>query len=135
MHTRQEEPQDPTKNYDTRDLPIGGIVKGVTVFFLFTIIMGPTSCGVMSCLGGHVGKPYLGQEPLPMQDESAYSNRRIPGGDNPILQDNITAKADMHNLRLRENEILEKGGVNPTTKTMAIPIETAMSEEAALHGN
>lgn len=130
MHTSAEEPQDPTKNYDTRDLPMSGIIKGVAAFFIFTAIMAPLSCVALKVSGGNVGRPYLGHEPMPMGDTSAYDSRRMPAEPNPILQDNVTAKSDMHNLRKAENELLEHGGVNPTTKTQTIPIHEAIDREA-----
>lgn len=135
MHTREEEPQDPTKRYDTRDLPMGGVIKGVVGFFVFTIVMGPLGCASMSLFGGNVGKPYLGQEPLPLQDDQAYNSRRLPKEPNPILQDNFTAKADLHNLRKAENDVLDNNSINPTTKTRTIPIGEAIDQEAARHGN
>jgi hypothetical protein len=135
MHTSHEEPHDPTKNYETRDLPMKGIVRGVIIFFAFTLAAAPAAWLVMLGLGASPGKPYFGQEPIPMQDATSYQSRRIPGGDNPLLQDNVTARADMHNLRKRENELLEQGGVNPTTKRQTIPIGEAMQMEAAQQGN
>lgn len=135
MHTREEEPQDPTKKYDTRDLPMGGVIKGVVAFFVFTIIMGPAGCLALKSVGGNVGAPYFGHEPIPVADEADFGSRKIPKEPNPLLQNNITAATDMHNLRRRENLILKNGGVNPTTKKQTIPIEKAIEEEAAVAGN
>lgn len=134
MHTREEEAQDPTKRYDTRDLPMKGVIRGVLWFFIGTLAMGPISCAAMWAVGGEVGKPYLGHEPLPLQDSASYKSRRLPGEPNPLLQDNVTAKADIHNLRKAENELLERGGINPTTQTRAIPVAQALEEEANRQG-
>lgn len=134
MHTREEEPQDPTKKYDTRDLPIGGVIKGVIAFFVFTILMGPASCLALKSVGGNVGTPYLGHEPNPVADESSFTARRIPQAPNPILQNNVTAKSDLHDMRREENMLLQNGGLNKTLKTQTIPLTQAIDEEASKAG-
>lgn len=134
MHTREEEPQDPTKRYDTRDLPMSGVIKGTVAFFIFTIVMGPASCLALKSVGGNVGRPYFGREPLPVADEGSFSSRRVPQAPNPILQTNVTAKTDLHNMRREENMLLQNGGLNKTLKTQAIPLSQAIDEEAEKAG-
>jgi hypothetical protein len=132
MHTREEPPQDPTKNYDTRDLEVKDIIKFVIGFFIFTAAMGPISCVALKGVGGNVGAPYVGHEPLPEADANAYDSRHLPGKPNPLLQDNVTAKADIHNLRKHEQDILDGKVPNPAYPN-SIAIDQAIDVEAAKH--
>ena len=65
---------------------------------------------------------------------TSYDARRVPAKPNPLLQNNVTASADLHNLRKEENELLEKGGFNATIKRQTIPLSVAIDEEAAQLG-
>ncbi|MEQ1821899.1 MAG: hypothetical protein ABL949_05285 [Fimbriimonadaceae bacterium] len=129
MHTKHPE-TDPTKNYDTTDLPIQGVLKGMGALAMMAIVAGPISYFVMVKLGGPGGKLHLSGTP----DRSHVSRAKMPDAPNPILQDNVTASADIRNLRLKETRKMAEGFDNPDTKEHTLPVSEAIEMEAAKKG-
>lgn len=113
MH-KHHGPPDTSKGYEQTDLSITDITKGVIGFFVFTAI-----CGIVVFVGMYMAG--LAKEPPPQ------AFRPIPKDPYPLLQNEATARVDMHNLRYRENQQLESAGASETVKGgQRIPIDSAI---------
>ncbi|MEQ1933000.1 MAG: hypothetical protein ABL962_03855 [Fimbriimonadaceae bacterium] len=129
MHTETQK-TDPTKNYDTTDLPLIGVLKGLGALAAMAIIAGPVSYWVMIQMDGPGGHLQFSGRP----DASHIAPAKLPAKPNPILQDNVTATADIRNLRLKESRRMAEGFDNPETKERTLPVNEALELEASKHG-
>lgn len=124
MHTKApKDPPNPNFRWEVRDLNVRTLALSVTVLYVLVVVCAALSVWIMSLMGGHV----LSDGP------SHQENRRIPKEPYPVLQDNFTASVDMHNLRRKENAVLNSEGVTPDGKRH-IPIDQAIDMEAQSKG-
>ncbi len=130
MHT-EHEVTDPTKNYDTTELPMKGVLQGLGALALMAILT-PVICYyfVMHPLDAPLGKIQFSGRP----DQSQIPQAKLPAAPNPILQNNITATSDIRNLRLKESRKMTEGFDNPDTKERTLPVSEALDLEAAANG-
>ena len=78
MHT--EHPvTDPTKAYDTTELPLGGILKGLGALAAMAILAGPVSYLVMIQMSGPGGSLQFSGRP----DQSHVPQAKLPAAPNP----------------------------------------------------
>ena len=121
MHNHDHEPPDTSLGFEQSDLSFTGIKWGVVGYFVFTFGIGGIVFLVMLWLGAPVKE---GQMPI----------RRLPPQPNPILQNNISARTDIWNLRTREDFLLNNvSWVNQKSGVVRIPIDEAL-EIAARRG-
>lgn len=122
MHTKKHvEPPDPNFAYETRDLDLGAIAKGVFYFYMLVVVSAPLALVSMKLFGGQVLNT----------DAEHYDLRRIPDKPNPLLQDNATSHVDMANFRRRENTLMQGKPIDLAGPRPPMPIDQAIDEEAA----
>jgi hypothetical protein len=126
MHTKQNVPPDPSAGYERSDLDVSGIGKGTLYFFIFALVCGGIAWGFM-----RFARP--GSTAPPPENPGART-RVVPDQPNPLLQNNITVKTDIWNLRTRENMRLNGRGTDPETGRGYIPIRDAIELEAVRRG-
>ena len=120
MHDKHHEPPDTSMGFEQSDLSFKGIKWGVVLYFVFTALVG----GVVFVGMIMFGAPVKPQEMAP---------RRLPPEPNPILQNNVTARTDIWNLRTREDLLLNNvSWVNQKSGTVRIPISDAINKAAQM---
>jgi hypothetical protein len=101
--------------YERQDVGLRLITFWVGGFFVFAIAMGIISIGVYWALVGNLGVP----------QDTASQRRRLPPA--PRLQDNITVKTDIRDMRLAEDQLLhEYGWLDERAGRARIPISRAI---------
>jgi hypothetical protein len=129
MHT-EHEVTDPTKNYDTTELPMKGVLKGLGALAVMAIATPIICWPLIKWMGGPTGGIQFSGRP----DQSQIPQAKLPAAPNPILQNNITATSDIRNLRLKESRKMTEGFDNPDTKEHTLPVSEALDLEAAANG-
>lgn len=131
MHT--DDGSGPTRDelvamgYEKRDINLKGVTKVILYLFSFAafswvsayfvlqgVRVGPLN---INGLGGEYTKNKVPGEDVP---------RKLPALPNPLLQNNVTAKSDMMEMRQQEEFFLNRAHRNgPNSAIVAIPVEDA----------
>jgi len=120
MHNKHHEPPDTSMGFEQSDLSLKGIKLGVVFYFIFTAVVGGVVFMAMIILG----------VPVKPQD---MPPRRLPPEPNPILQNNVTARSDIWNLRTREDFLLNNvSWVSQKDGVVRIPINEALDKAAKM---
>jgi len=125
-HGHHHGPPDTSKGYEQSDLQISGIVKGVIAYFIFTAAVGVVV--LLAMLGFHQTSP----------SKADFGPKITPPQPYPLLQNNVTARTDIWNLRSREQYLLDNVTyVDKAKGILRIPIEDAIDRAAAIgpHGS
>lgn len=120
--------------YERSDLDISMLVKMGTALVVMTVLSYIVCIPIIQISHGNIAQPHWGEGQDTPVNEAAIARREPFNPDFPALQDRTAAEADISIMRHHENEVLEKGAVNPETKEQSIPIEEAMDEEARSKG-
>lgn len=128
MHT-DHTPDDPEvlkeMGYDRRDLNVPTIRKSTTIIIIFCIAMFIISVPIYNFFS--VPKGSAVQRMTGKSREEAPDSRIRVAGDNPVLQDNISTKLDIVEMRRNETEHLTTPGwVDKEKGVVRIPIQDAM---------
>lgn len=118
MHT-EHEPTDPLTDlgYEPRDISVPVITKSVVGFFAFGI-----GSAILAALFMWIAAPGFWGKGM-----QAGTKHETPPPPNPILQNNITAKTDIIDVRRKEEQQLNSTAWTDTTKShVRIPIDQAM---------
>lgn len=117
-------PPDTSRGFEQSDISLKGLTTGVIVYFIFT-----GAVGLVVLLGMwlfHVNS-------APPVGTNIEVGRRLPPAPNPMLQNNITARTDIWNLRAREDFLLNNiTWVDQSKGTVRIPIDQALDRAAQL---
>lgn len=130
MHTERT-PDDPEvlreMGYDRRDLDVPLIKKSSTIITIICILLFIVSVPFYNFYSTPKGtwvERMLGKT----RDEAPDTRIRV-AGDNPVLQDNITTKLDIVEMRRNETEHLTTPGwVDKEKGIVRIPIKDAMQK-------
>jgi hypothetical protein len=108
--------------YDPRDVPVEETPKHAIGLFVAWGVMMLLAAGVMWVIDWTAGSASLGKP--------AQAERRVtPEDPYPLLQSNLTAKTDIHDLRDKERAKTERAGWVDEGKGIArIPIDVAMEK-------
>jgi hypothetical protein len=128
MHT-EHTPDDPevlkSMGYDRRDLNVPLIKKSSTIITISCVVMFIISVpfyNYYSVPNGSVIERMMGKT----RDEAPDTRIRV-AGDNPVLQDNISTKLDIVEMRRNESDQLSTPGwVDKEKGKVRIPIKDAM---------
>jgi hypothetical protein len=115
MHTEKREEPLADMGYEVRDVNYKGLRTATTFFFGFT---------VFAAIAGYVIYRYWANPSL-YTTQGKKVERLLPQDPNPRLQDNVTAKTDLMDLRQAEDKILDGTPVEKKDGTYQIPIEAA----------
>lgn len=129
MHTNHGPKEDPLTDlgYEPRDVNVGQLGKWVIGFFLF-VVASLIASWVIIATGLHIGpiqidamsKAYAGKG-------DDFKSRKVPGSPNPILQNNVTAKTDIMDMRRAEEDRLKGYGWANAEKTkVTMPVDRAI---------
>ena len=135
MHTNHGPKEDPLTDlgYEPRDVNVGALGKwtiGLFGFIAISIVISwfviaGANCGPVKFDG--LGASYSGHP-------DQFKARKIPGEPYPLLQNNVTAKADIMDVRREEETRLHGYGWANTAKSRAtLPVDKAI-ELIALRG-
>jgi hypothetical protein len=114
-------PLDASKGYEQSDLAIGGIVKGVGCYFVFTAAVGAVV--FIAFLVFHQTKLTSADIGPQIKPPQPY----------PLLQNDITAHTDIWNLRKHEDYLLSNTTwVDKNKGILRIPIDDAIEKESQL---
>ncbi len=108
--------------YDPRDVPVEK--TAVHAFFLFfsCFVVGLIAWGIMAAIDRYEGTRTTGKQPLP-------ERRSGPQDPYPLLQTNLTAKTDIHDLRAQEAAKTDTAGWVDKDKGVArIPVSAAIEK-------
>ncbi len=111
-----------TLGHEHRDIPVKQLNQGLSAMMVFLGIGLAGGLGAMYALGLLLSRGVLVERPID------YTPTPMPAG--PILQSNVTAKTDIADLRLEEQKLIDKGGVDATTGKKVIPLNEALSDVA-----
>jgi hypothetical protein len=122
MHKHgKAEPPDTSLGFEQSDLSIPAIIRGVMFYFAFTAFVGVAAIGFLMFRGAY--GPPRASEMMP---------RRVPAEPNPVLQNDITARTDIWNLRAREEFLLHNYvWLDQKKGLVSLPIEKAIDLAAA----
>lgn len=121
MHSHDQEPPDISKGYEVRDVSTKQLAYGALGFFIFAAVAGAVVWVALKFLG-YAGPPAADR----------YIHRRMPGDPNPLLQNDVTARTDIWNLRSKEEaELSSYGWVDKSKGIAHIPIDEAINMAAA----
>jgi hypothetical protein len=118
MHIEKREDPNPNFNYEVRDINVGGVRLATYLFFGF--FLGSVAIGYIFFVLMNPAVFRQKQGPVAMAD------RNIPAYPNPLLQDNVRAKVDMHLIRQREEELLAASPSQLEEGNFRIPVNAAM---------
>lgn len=123
MHEVNKEPPDTSRGFEQSDLSFQGITSGVFWYFVFTVFVGVVVFAYM----------YLSGNSNPGQ-QALITERRLPAQPTPLLQNNVTARTDIWNLRGHEDYLLtNRTWINLSFGVARIPVSEAM-DIAVEHG-
>lgn len=115
----------PQDGYDTRDMKMSHVIKPVGIFFVFTVI---SIVFIIALYDFALPRVFTDGGISRARTETPI----VPGGANPLLQNNHTATKDIVELKGREYQELNSPGVVDAKKgTYRIPIEEAMDKVAS----
>ena len=127
MHTNHKR-EDPITElgYETRDVSLPGIAKAAAWFFGFagfSAILG----WIFLSSGIHLGPIQIdGMDPS-YTAKKPTTMRKIPASPNPLLQNNVSAKVEISEMRNDEDVKLNGTAyINPGQTKVRIPIDRAM---------
>ena len=115
MHTEKRDAPDPSKGYETRDVNFKGLMRANLIFAAFAI--GSAAIGYLLYI--YWANPSIYHNP----DRAV--ERIIPKDPFPLLQDNMTAKTDIMDMRQAEDHRLGGAPVQKEDGSYTIPIEAA----------
>lgn len=132
MHTKDDGPhlthdELVAMGYDRRDVNLKTIRRAIVIFFIF----GAACWGITYVLLNGVRFWFIDWSGIgggfsAVKGTDGGRPRKVPALPNPLLQNNVTAKADMMEMRQSEDKILGGYTYADTAKTkVIIPIETA----------
>lgn len=128
MHTNHGPKEDPLTDlgYEPRDVNVGALGKWVVGFFGFIAFSVTVSWATM--VGINCGPVKIdGLSASYSEKPSAFKARKIPGAPYPLLQNNVTATADIMDLRRAEDVRLHGyGWANSEKSRVTIPVEQAI---------
>jgi hypothetical protein len=108
-------PPDTSRGFEQSDLEFGAIGKGVLFYFIFT-----AGIGVVV----YLGFLFFHQAEVPSQTLSV-----IPSAPYPLLQNNITDRTDIWNLRSKEDFLLHNSTyVDASKKTVRVPVDDVINQ-------
>ena len=112
MHTNHGPKEDPLTDlgYEPRDVNVAQLGKWVIGFFIFVVLSLITSWVILSS-GIHFWFIQIdGMSPAYTGKADDFKSRKIPGAPNPLLQNNVTARSDIMDMRRAEDERLKGYG-------------------------
>lgn len=115
MHTEKRDAPDPNFNYEVRDVNYKGLRTANIIFFLFAI--GAAFVGYLLY--------HFWANPAIYRTQGKTVERILPNEPNPRLQDNVTAKTDIMDMRQAEIKKLDGAPVQKQDGTYQIPINAA----------
>lgn len=105
--------------YDHRDLPWNAVGKGIGAFFVLTAVLSAVAFGALWVTMRLIG---VDRPPFVPQQEATKNKPLLAP-----LQDNVTAKKDMSDLRKLEDKKLNSyGNIDGQPGKVHIPVERAM---------
>jgi hypothetical protein len=136
MHTEKEH-IDPdvlaTMGYERRDVNVAGLRRAVFIFYAFALGSAIFAAVVLywgvtiPFLNVKVADPYM--ERTTVQQKNDFANREsriLPQYPNPLVQNNVTAKVELHEMRQAEDDRLNGTGyLDESRSRVFIPIERA----------
>lgn len=115
-------PPDTSRGFEQSDLDIASIAKGVVFYFIFTGAIG---------VAVYLGFLFFHQNDIPPQTLST-----VPAAPYPVLQNDITDRTDIWNLRSKEDFLLHNYTyVDQSKKVLREPINQAIDQLAAAAGS
>ena len=129
MHTNHGPKEDPLTDlgYEPRDVNVAQLGKWVIGFFIFVVLSAITSWVILS---SGINLRFLkidGMSPAYTGKADDFKSRRIPGAPNPLLQNNVTARSDIMDMRRAEEERLKGYGWANAEKTkITMPVDRAI---------
>jgi hypothetical protein len=128
MHTNHKR-EDPITElgYETRDVSLPGLAKATVYFFGFAIFSGILGWIFLSS-GIHLGPIQIdGMDPSYIA-KKPNTMRKIPASPNPLLQNNVSAKVEISEMRNEEDTKLNGTAyANADQSKVRIPIDSAMN--------
>ena len=127
MHTNHKHEAPNTEiGYETRDVSLPGLAKAAAYFFGFAILSGILGWIFLST-GFHFGPIQIdGMDPN-YTASKPKTMRKIPASPNPLLQNNVSAKVEISEMRNDEDIKLNGTAYTNADQTkVRIPIDTAM---------
>lgn len=107
--------------YDPRDVPIGETPKHAIALFLSIGAVMLVSWGIMAAIDRYQGSTLVGSK-----DVSDVRRERAPEDPYPVVQTNLSAKTDIHDLRRDEMiKTTTYGWVDKAAGVASIPVDEA----------
>ncbi len=108
--------------YDPRDVPVEKTALHAFFLFFSCFVVGLVAWGIMAAIDRYEGTRTTGKQPLP-------ERRAAPSDPYPLLQTNLTAKTDIHDLRAEEAAKTDHASwVDKDKGVVRIPISAAMEK-------